>query len=84
MANLDVNWTLVSDSFLKTEIYRKTEILNDENNVFSMKSIYCIKDLDVKKHRFAKNTLISKNYEQSLDKNLIKWAKIFKINTEGL
>lgn len=84
MGDLEIDWAIVSDSFLKRELYGKSEIIKGHNKVYSMKSLYDIKDFDQKKQRFAKKTLISKKYEQSLDKNLIEWAKILMIDIKDL
>ena len=46
--------------------------------------IYQIKNLDREKRRFAKDTKLSKKYENVLEDKLKKWAQMLNINTEGL
>ena len=88
--NLQVDWETAEKSLYevktlwKTDLPSKCEGNNKKIKVVSMEYIYQIKNLDREKRRFAKDTKLSKKYENVLEDKLKKWAQMLNINTEGL
>lgn len=84
-----VDWAKTNLSIEEKNKFHESEL--EQNNKkcsnfksFSLKSLYTIKNLDIEKQRFSEDTFISKKYEKALEINLLEWAKLFKINTDGL
>lgn len=84
-----VDWARVNHSLEEKTKFHESELQPNKNKnpnfqSFSLKSLYTIKNLDLEKQRFSEDTFVSKRYEKALENNLLEWAKLFKINIDGI